>query len=111
MKITDIIPDIVGKDLWVAVYHKNVHGVYTGSIYFINFITIRDENNIVFRYVVEGELLRHGRYLDQDSVLFNMEYCSSPGYINNTFEAIEPLEIYTFDDILEMGWEAGEEEE
>jgi len=106
MKITDIIPDIMGKDLWVAVYGKYDY------VYFVNFIGIRDGGrDIVFKYLTEGELLAHGRYLDPDSILFHMEHYASKRYLDDHFEVIEPLEIYTFDDLLETAQGAGEEEE
>lgn len=113
MKITAVIPDIMGKDLWIATYLKNSRGRYTGSIQFLNFINVYEHHNlqdVVFRFITEGELLTHGRYLDEDSVLFTSQHYASPSYLDNHYEVIEPLEIYTFDDLLEMGWEAGEEE-
>ena len=80
-------------------------------MYFLNFIRIGDgDKDIVYRYITEGELLTHGRYLTPDSVLFNMEHYSSRNYLNNYFDVIEPLEIYTFDDLCEMGYDIGDEE-
>ena len=109
MKITDILFDIVEKDLWVAAYRKNRVGGYL-RVDFVNFLDV-DDNDVIFRYISEAELLHHIRFSGADTVLFDMQLSCSIAHLDSIYELIEPVEIYTFDDLVDMGMEAGDEDE
>ena len=40
-----------------------------------------------------------------------MQLSCSIAHLDSIYELIEPVEIYTFDDLVDMGMEAGDEDE
>lgn len=117
-KLSDIIPEIIGEDIWVKVNKKHLQdGFYTGEFYlrFCNRYGDTPEfegsDDIVYNCIDIYPLVLARHNISTNHHIFSDRVWLRYGLFDRYYDLTTPVEFYTTDDLVTISTDYYEDEE